>query len=187
MENASFGWQSPALWTSIINDTRDNPDPNAPQSRYPMIYQRYTNEFVGNVFPVNSLSMRKLEPLSPLLAYTVAANGPLSGSEYEEVCTNELTSTTITFPTDRRYNNGVEASKDEVIINHFAENNTINIQLPNGKDTYSLRVTDLLGRTLVKEQGKGNQTFTTPSLKKGIHFVTFESNGKQLTKKIMVR
>jgi hypothetical protein len=187
VENASFGWSSPSNWTSIINDTRNNPNLSAPQVRNPIAYYRFTNEFVGNVLPNNFVDIDRQLPTSPLLAFTTAANGQLSGSQYVEVCSNELTGSTIKFPTGRIGSGSTTINKNDLLINQVSETNIINIQVPKGTGSYNLLVTDILGRKLISEQGMGSKNYTTIPLQKGVIFVTLETEGKLTTQKIIVK
>jgi len=189
VENPTYGWDSPPLWTSLANNTIADLVSDQPQEPYRFFYNRYSNEFVGNISSSVSTSIRLRVLNSNVLSFTSEANGNLSGSQYEEVCNSILTGTTIAFPTSYSQNGNEPKPESDITISQAFESGTITISLPENYSDYFLTITDLLGRKIENKKGNAstetNLNFNLPN--KGIYLVSIETQGEIHTSKIIVK
>ena len=172
-------WQSPSNWTSIVNENTTNSGL--------VNYYRYKNEFVGRVIPDNPTVLNVNAPDQLLKAYTTANTAPVTGTNYELVCSGTMVTQAVYFPTPSIRIGGGTTTKPKQNIEIGVSNNDVSVVIKGGETLNYIQVSDLLGRVIGKYNHINATNFTLPAseFQKGVYIINvLDSKGRSYTTKL---
>ena len=175
VNDAVYGWSSPSNWTSIKNNSANTVN-----------YYRFKNEFVGNVYPTNTVDFDI--STTNKKAYT-SANGftPPTGStdDYQLICDNTEVAGSVYFPVPY-ISNTSNGTTPKPTIGISMSDNAVNINTSGTATLSQVQVSDILGRIIGNYNNINSNNFSVPStqFQKGVFIIKVsDSEGKTYTSK----
>jgi hypothetical protein len=187
---SSQHWESPDNWISITNATESPANSNVPN---PIIYHRFTNEFIGRTIPINILSALSIAaPITLKYAYTTANNpANLEGDQYVKVCDNSDAAGIIAFPTVSAFVSKPKTpdiGKDKPIISQSEQAKEITLGTQQNQVIVAYQLIDSSGKLVRASESKSETiTFSSNGLSTGYYSVILKTEKSVLTSKLIIQ